>query len=159
MNDAHEKMPLNKRSHAELSRYKQQLETQVSAINRALRVRLPNHEARRLKGDKQRLLLDIAAVESAILDLRVINGGQDTAPAWLLLMQWDERWFYFATRENLTEMTIDMLVEIGPDAPCVMAQTRLTEAQAERLPAWVWLLPTEREDLDFDDADPEGDDE
>lgn len=156
------KIPLHKRSHAELARRKQQLELQVAGINQALKVRLPNIEARQLKGQKQSILVDIADIEAAILDLRVKAGGGDLTPAWLMLLNWDGEWFYHATRENLTEMMVDMLIEIGPDAPCIMSQTRLTEEQANRLPAWVWLLPSERavDDADFvDDADPEDDDE
>ncbi len=130
---------------------KLELEAKVANINDRLSQKLRFQDARPLKHERYTTLQELRELEVRLQDFKSDKSPNADSTAWLLLVEWEGEQRYFATRENLGDLLVEGLVELGEDMPPIRAQTRLTEEQAQKLPAWVWDMPADR--------DPEGDDD
>lgn len=117
----------------------------MANINDRLSQKLRFQDARRLKHERYTTLQELRELEVRLQDFKSDKTPNSDSTVWLLLVEWEGEQRYFATRENLGDLLVEGLVELGEDMPPIRAQTRLTGEQAQRLPAWVWDMPADRD--------------
>jgi len=137
---------------AELSHIRAKIKRGIDGRDRqTLNTRLPQiiDELLELETEAGTIRLEIQletelAIEQKAATAAVIN-------PCLLVLLWDGKHCYYATRENVTEWQCEMIMELGQDAPVVLRVCSITPEMADKLPAWIWQTPDEREDANADE--------
>jgi len=141
---------------SELNLLKKELEAELSQIRGRIKRGADQRERKGLHERREQIIDELLAAEKEASQLRLAfqleakTAAEQPKPAvesaCLLVLQWDGKYVYYATRENVNEWQCEMILELGQDAPVVLRVSGIAPELVDKLPGWLWKTPDERED-------------